>query len=58
MRNSVIIVDIKDNELYAYDEIDINIRNYSDVEKKALLKEFLYLRWIQRRKNKKIINRF
>ena len=45
MRNSVIIVDIKDNELYAYDEIDINIRNYSDVEKKALLKEFLYLQF-------------
>ena len=45
MRNSVIIIDVKDNELCAYDQEDINYRQYSLVEKKALLHELLCIHY-------------
>ena len=39
MDSSVIVIDVKDGELLAYDEEDITFRTYSDLEKKALLEE-------------------
>lgn len=42
MDKSVIVIDVLDDELFAYDEDDITNRRYSDIEKRALLQELPY----------------